>query len=261
MNIAVVASGFLGDTIACTAAASSLHDEFGYQVDFFCKWGQLISPLQCEPRFNSYLYKDSKIGQYILNRKLSRYDRVIKEPFPWSYKEPFTSEIRRLANCNPHSKLDLNLVSNQDLIKKEKLLVSVSKNLYSRNYGRNIDDFISKLGKKFNIRWVGLEVGKETKKGQNVSMEDDLVTMLKSQMFIGPEGGLLWVATALGIPTVYFSEHINHVNSVIKSGNAWMSLGAENINGTNTNKCLPLGCSNHEAVQEILNHYSSIRNS
>ena len=96
IRVAVVSHGWLGDSLICTAAASSLFEEYGYEVDFFCKWRQLAEILKDDTRFRTYTYKDSKIGNFLLNRRLKKYSKIIYEPFPWSHNEPLSNEIRHL---------------------------------------------------------------------------------------------------------------------------------------------------------------------
>jgi len=104
-NAAVVSTGWLGDAIACSAAAASLSEK-GYETTLYISWPQL-KPILDNPRFKTALY-----GRY-LNKKIRRpllpflYGKVVREPKLWTYSEPSTSEIRRMAECVPEPEYQL----------------------------------------------------------------------------------------------------------------------------------------------------------
>jgi len=258
-KIALISNGWLGDSIACTAAAVSIYEERGVKVDFYCKWKQLQPILGQDKRYNFVLFNESFLGNFFLKNKLKRYTKIYKEPFPWSYKEPFTSEIRRLVGCDPSPQISIDLKLKRNNLKINPQ-VAISRDLYSRNFGRDIDEFIRVLSMKTKIVWVGLSPHKSSKRGKRKRLIDDLQVILASEAFIGPEGGLMWLSGSVGVPTIYFSENIEDVNKKIKSGNAWSSLGAENIWGSEIHCCLPPFCTNELAIEKIEGHLSNIKN-
>ena len=124
MRAAVIATGWLGDTIACSAAATSLAEK-GYKTTLFIRWPQLKPILDKDKRFITRTYwhiKLLKLFMPIINRF---FDLVIWEPSGWSYKEPFTSEMRRLAGCDPKPEYSLSLIDGsgmKELVSNKNLL-------------------------------------------------------------------------------------------------------------------------------------------
>jgi len=76
-------------------------------------------------------------------------------------------------------------------------------------------------------------------------------TIKKSDCFIGPEGGMLWLAGCLGVRTIYFTEHFHHVRPQDPHGDPWKSLGIANMFPNSNHIALPSYCSNHDAVEII----------
>ena len=72
---AVVATGWVGDSIMCSAAAQSLHEDKGYQVDFFIKWPQLMRIMEADDRFITRLYQDNFLGRLKLKLRLQWWNR------------------------------------------------------------------------------------------------------------------------------------------------------------------------------------------
>jgi len=77
--------------------------------------------------------------------------------------------------------------------------------------------------------------------------------MKKSDCFIGPEGGMLWLAGCLGVRTIYFTEHFHHVHPQHPQGDPWKSLGIVNMFPNANHIPLPSYCSNQDAVEIISN--------
>ena len=253
IRVAVVSHGWLGDSLICTAAASSLFEEYGYEVDFFCKWRQLAEILKDDTRFRTFTYKDSKIGNFFLNRRLREYSKIIYEPFPWSHNEPLTTEIRRIAGCQLKSEFYIQVNPQYSRKNTIKDVVVMSRDLYSRNFNRDVDEFVGLLSEKYKIEWIGLKPGKSSKRGRNKSLIPAVKKLSHAKIFIGPEGGLLWLSAALNVPCVYFSENIDHIHKVHKS-NTWEALGSEVIYPNGNHKCLPPYCSNQDAIKLTLGH-------
>lgn len=248
---AVVATGWLGDSIACTAAAASLFEK-GFDVTFYTKWQQLKPILDNDKRFKTVVY-----GKFIspkLTRPFfaSRFDLIVREPKGWSYEEPFTSEIRRMAGCQPIPEYELQLTQSQIELSPPNTVptISISRDLYKRAYGRNIEELTNLLSSVAKITWVGLDPKANSKKGQNKDLVSDAAKIYQSDLFIGPEGGLLWLAAGLGKTCVYFSEHIEEICKNIHKGNPRIALGSKNHFPNKHHVCLPTNCSNQH-VKDI----------
>lgn len=275
---AVVATGWLGDTIACSAAAASLKEERGFEVDFFIKWPQLLGLLQADPRYQTRIYTDTRWGLWQLRRSFHNYHLIVREPERWSYLEPFTCEIRRLAGCSPvssytlprpalraaRSRLD---APAKPLFEKprfekslfEKPLLCLARDLYKRAYGRDVDDLVRRLAETFTLVWVGLAPGKSSKRGRHRDVTPDAALMCQSDGFVGPEGGLLWLATGLGVRCAYFTEHIAHLAGTTGHGDPWRALGSVNLCPEGEHLALPAHCSNQEAHDRIHELFTSSR--
>ena len=253
IRVAVVSHGWLGDSLICTAAASSLFEEYGYEVDFFCKWRQLAEIFKDDTRFRTFTYKDSKIGNFFLNRRLREYSKIIYEPFPWSHNEPLTTEIRRIAGCQLKSEFYIQVNPQYSRKNTIKDVVVMSRDLYSRNFNRDIDEFVGLLSKKYKVEWIGLKPGKSSKRGRNTSLIPAVEKLSRAKIFIGPEGGLLWLSAALKVPCIYFSENIDHADKFHKR-RTWDSVGSEVIYPNGNHKCLPPYCSNEDAARLTFEH-------
>lgn len=254
---AVIATGWLGDTIACTAAATSL-TEMGYQTTLFIRWPQLKPILDSDTRFITRTYWRANVLKWFKPILNSWFDLVVWEPSKWSYQEPFTSEIRRLAGCDaiPEYSLSLNgsrvkssLVAGT---RRTRAVICISRDLYKRLYGRDIDELISKLSEFADIQWVGLNPDQNSKHGKNNNLVDHAKSIENSDLFLGPEGGMLWLAAGLGKASVYFTEHILEVEKVNGVVNLDRILGSKNyFPQENKYIALPPFCKNQVAVDTI----------
>ena len=255
--MAVIATGWVGDTIACTAAATSL-SEAGCQVTFFIRWPQLKEVLQNDVRFTVRVYWHLKIIRLIKPFLHMWFDQVVWEPSKWSYNEPFTSEIRRLAGCEPHPEYELFLssekISHQH--RNARPIIAVGRDLYKRAYGRNVDEFIAMLSEDAEIIWVGLDAHKNSKHGKNQSLLKQAKEIASCDLFIGPEGGLLWLAAGVGLPCLYFTENIIEVAKQNRLANLDHILGSKNhFPNQNQNIALPPYCDNEHVITEVLKFY------
>jgi hypothetical protein len=252
---AVVSAGWLGDTIACSAAASSLSEK-GYETTFFIRWPQLKPIFDNDKRFETKLY--GRYLTYKVHRPLvaSRYAVIAREPERWGYEEPFTSEIRRIAGCEPVPEYELVLSPEQIAMTqfskpKVKPVIAVARDSYKRAYGRDIQDLISKLSVFAEIQWVGLDPEKDSKKGKDVSLVRDASLIHNADLFVGPEGGLLWLAAGLGTQCVYFTEHIAEISKNSSIGNPRLALGSKHHFPGGSHIELPAYCSNEQVVKTI----------
>jgi hypothetical protein len=257
-TVAVVAHGWVGDTIVCSAAAASLAIEKGYKVDFYMKWPQLTGIFAADSRFRTIVYRDNFWGRLQLTWRLQGYLLVVREPEVWSYKEPKTTEFRRIAGCELRSEYELRIPElPQDnsvrVGQADKPKITISRDLYKKAYGRNVDEFIEELSRYFDIQWVGLDSGQNSKFGNRTDLLWTAYSMKASVSYIGPEGGLLWLAAGLGVKTIYFTEHFHHVHPTDSSGDPWVALGSVNMFTEGTHVALPSFCSNSEAIQIIKN--------
>jgi hypothetical protein len=253
---AVVATGWVGDSIMCSAAALSMHEEKGYEVDLYIKWPQLMCIMTADDRFTTRLYQDTFLGRLKLKFKLQQYDQVVNEPKMWTYTEPKIVEIRRLAGCNLSSeyilKITDKLLSGIQVV-GGKPLITISRDLYKKAYDRDVDDFVNKLRKVCDVEWIGLDPNLSSKYGRDEDLLPIAQTMKKSDCFIGPEGGMLWLAGCLGVRTIYFTEHFHHVHPQHPQGDPWKSLGIANMFPNANHIPLPSYCSNQDAVEIISN--------
>ena len=253
-KVAVVATGWVGDTIACTAAATSLA-EAGCEVTLFTRWPQLKEILENDSRYQTRVYWHLRVIKFLKPFLELWFDQVIWEPSRWSYREPFTSEIRRIAGCTPNPEYELFLLPDRKQIQQHKNaipVVAIGRDLYKRAYGRNIDEFASRLSKHVEIRWVGLDPNKNSKHGKHQSLLKEAQQIAACDLFIGPEGGLLWLAAGVGVPSVYFTENI--VEVARQNGLASLDhvLGSKNhFPGLKTHQALEPNCSNQEALEAI----------
>lgn len=255
---AVVSTGWLGDTIACTAAATSLFEK-GFDVTFYTKWQQLKPILDNDKRFKTVVY--GKLISHKLTRPFfsSRYDLIIREPKGWSYEEPFTSEIRRMAGCTPTPEYELQLSQSQIELSPTNIVptISISRDIYKRAYGRNIEELTKLISSVAAINWVGLDPNSNSKKGKSKDLVSDAAKIYQSDLFIGPEGGLLWLAAGLGKTCVYFSEHIEEICKNIHKGNPRIALGSKNHFPKHSHISLPAMCSNEEAIKILKSNLDS----
>lgn len=261
-TVAIVATGWLGDTIACTAAATSLHEK-GYTVTFFTRWPQLLDILRNDGRYKVVLYWHLRLRLFLKYFLPLLFDKVIWEPAKWSYQEPFTSEIRRIAGCkaSPEYQVFLSADRSRPLVNRgSRPVISIARDLYKRAYGRDVDDLIGKLQGIAQIRWVGLSSHKNSKHGKSQNLLHDAELISKSDIFIGPEGGLLWLAAGIGTPCIYFTENIVEVEKQNKIKNLNEVLGSKNhFPDKSIYIALPPYCENSEAfkvIQSALSQYS-----
>jgi hypothetical protein len=251
---AVIATGWIGDTIACTAAATSLYER-GYQVTFFSRWPQLKAVLENDQRFAVRIYphiKVIKLFRYALN---FWFDKVVWEPKRWSYQEPFTSEIRRIAGCEPRPEYELFLGATPSPKRGHQSgrpLIAFGRDIYKRAYGRNIDELIALLSEFADVEWVGLSPEKNSKHGKQDSLLNVAMRINEADIFMGPEGGLLWLAAGIGMPCIYFSENID----AVAERNGLLSLdevlGSKNyFSDKDMHIALPSMCSNADALELV----------
>lgn len=251
---AVVATGWLGDSIMCSAAAGSFHDERGFSVDFYIKWPQLFNVMVADVRFRTRLYQDSFLGRMRLKCLLQNYDLVLYEPKQWSHKEPKIVEIRRLAGCTLSSEYLLeisNKLPSANVVNRKRPLITLSRDIYKKSYGRDIDEFVKMLRHFCDVERIGLD----PKLSSKFSKEKDLLPLAKaiknSDCFIGPEGGMLWLAGCLGVRTIYLTEHFHQVHPSDPEGDPWKSLGIANMFPNSNHIALPSFCSNRDACEII----------
>lgn len=254
---AIIATGWMGDTIACTAAATSLA-EMGYETTLFIRWPQLKPILDNDTRFTTRIYWRTNVLKLFVPLLKRWFDLVIWEPSKWSYQEPFTSEIRRMAGCDifPEYSLTLNgasgFLSPSKKAKKSRAVVSISRDLYKRLYGRDSEDLISQISEFCDIKWVGLDPLKNSKHGKKSDLIEDARSIAESDAFLGPEGGMLWLAAGLGKTSVYFTEHILEVEKVNGATNLDRILGSVNyFPQENKYFALPYFCENEVAVNTL----------
>ena len=248
----VVSEGWLGDAIACSAAASSL-SEIGYETTLLIRWPQLKSIFDSDPRFKTVVY--GKYLTYKISRPIlpSRFDLIVREPKGWSYAAPFTVEIRKIAGVEPKPDYQLYLPNdinskNENRIRPQ---IAISRDIEKRAYGRNIEDFLQKISTFADIKQVGLDSSMNSKHGKSHSLLDDAVLIRNSDLFIGPEGGLLWLAAGLGTQCIYFTEHIIEVERKHKTKGLMRVLGSENHFPNANHKALQPYCTNLEAIDTI----------
>lgn len=259
----MIATGWIGDTIACTAAATSLYER-GYQVTFFSRWPQLRAVLENDRRFSVRIYphiKVIKLFKYALN---FWFDKVVWEPKRWSYQEPFTSEIRRIAGCEPRPEYELFLGAIPTLEsghQSGRPLIAFGRDIYKRAYGRNIDELIAMLSEFADVEWVGLSPEKNSKHGKQESLLSVARRINAADIFMGPEGGLLWLAAGIGMPCIYFSENID----AVAERNGFLSLdevlGSKNyFSDKSMHVALPPMCSNRDALELVKSTLDNVRN-
>ncbi len=253
---AVIATGWVGDTIACTAAATSLYDK-GFEVTFFTRWPQLVPILKNDSRFKVQLYWHLKFIRLIKPMLNWYFDLVVWEPNKWSYKEPFTAEIRRIADCAPITEYQLFLGSETETLEvadNSRPIIIMSRDLYKRAYGRNINDLVAQLQALGKVKWVGLPPQKNSKHGKTRGLLIDAISIFNGDIFIGPEGGLLWLAAGINKPCVYFTENIVEVAKNNNISNLDSVLGSKNHYPDKAIYfALPAYCSNEDAIKIIKN--------
>jgi hypothetical protein len=263
---AVISTGWLGDSIICTAAAAALKEEKGFEVDFYTKWPQLKSILDFDSRFNTILYNKSLLSRTQLSLKLLKYDLVVREPEGWSYIDPYTIEIRKTAGCLPISEFEIKapFFNRDPSIKKNYLKVAISRDIYKKAYGRNIEALLSILSNVYELYWVGLDATKSSlfgkknsQQGRNNSLFKDAEIMLSCDFFFGPEGGLLYLAGGLGLRTAYLTEHIGHLKPFNKDGDCWKTIGNINLFPNGNHVALPPHCPNELVFEKISKEFPS----
>lgn len=248
---AVVASGFMGDTIACTAAATSLNDR-GFEVTLFTRWPQLHSLLRNDPCFDTTVYGRLISRKFQRPLRPRRFDLIVREPYPWSYREPFTSEIRRLSGSAPDPGYKLHLNERQKALgrlRTDRPSVAISRDLQKRAFGRDVETLLRMVEKIADIRWVGLEPALHSKHGKRRSIERDASIIRDSTIFFGPEGGMLWIAAGVGTKCIYLTENIARLED--EHPLVWRSLGSCNHFPDAGHHALPPGCSNLDVIEGI----------
>lgn len=257
---AIFALGWIGDTIACTAAATSLHDQ-GYEVFLYTRWPQLAPLLKNDKRYKTVNYFHLNILKVIEPVIKNSYELIIRSPSKWNYREPHTSEIRRIAGCDIHPAYELFLPNGISSSLSEstprKPIFSISRDFYKRSYGRNESEFIELLSQVGSIQWVGLDAHKSSKYGKFNSLIPVAEQLIRSDFYIGPEGGMLWLAAGLGVKTIYFTEHIADFEKKLGLSDLRSVLGSKNcFPNCNLHNDIPPYCSNKEAI-EIINQVVS----
>ncbi len=260
---AVIATGWIGDTIACTAAATSLY-ESGYQVTFFTRWPQLRAVLENDRRFTVRIYPHIKVIKLLKFALEFWFDKVVWEPKRWSYQEPFTSEIRRIAGCEPSSDYKLFLGVTPPLEGRNQSgrpLIAFGRDIYKRAYGRNIDELIAMMSEFADIEWIGLSPEKNSKHGKQDSLLSVARRINAADIFMGPEGGLLWLAAGIGMPCIYFSENIDAVAKQNGFLNLNEVLGSKNcFTDKSMHVALPAMCSNQDVIELVKSTLDKLRN-
>jgi ADP-heptose:LPS heptosyltransferase len=111
-----------------------------------------------------------------------------------------------------------------------------------------------------DIEWIGLAPEKNSKHGKNNSLLDEAKRIASADIFLGPEGGLLWLAAGIGKPCVYFSENIDAVAQRNGFTNLNDILGSKNYHSRESiHIALPSHCSNQEAIELIKQAISSLK--
>lgn len=259
---AVIATGWVGDTIACTAAATSLY-ELGYEVTFFTRWPQLKEILSNDGRFTVKVYWHLKIIKVLRIFINSYFDKAVWEPSKWSYAEPFTSEIRRIAGCKITPEYQLFLGNSLQLPRNPSdsfPVIAIGRDIYKRSFGRNVDELVTMLSMFANVVWVGLAAHKNSKHGKVHSLLNDVKKIAAADLFFGPEGGLLWLAAGIGKPCAYLTENISKVAKENKLDSLNHVLGSKNyFPNSKSHLALPDGCTNQEVVQSIKSMLDSLK--
>ncbi|NTV02694.1 MAG: hypothetical protein HGB04_07930 [Chlorobiaceae bacterium] len=252
---AVVNRGWMGDAIACSAAAASLA-EAGYETTLFIRWPQLKPILDNDKRFVTKLY--GRFLSYKIRRPLfpAFYDVIAVEPPGWAYEEPHSAEMRRIAGCEPLPQYRLLLTEAQigmtrEALPKDRPVIAVARDSYKRAYGRDVDRLVAALSAFAEVRWVGLSPDKDSKQGKHASLIRDASIISNSDLFLGPEGGLLWVAAGVGTRCVYFTEHIMEIDRNIKRGHPSRVIGSKHHFPGGSHIDLPPYCSNDQVVKTI----------
>jgi hypothetical protein len=192
------------------------------------------------------------------------FDKVVWEPKTWSYQEPFTSEIRRIAGCDPRPEYELFLGAPpqpKGRHQSGKPLIALGRDIYKRAYGRNIDELIAMLSEFADIEWIGLSPEKNSKHGRQDSLLSVARRVNAADIFMGPEGGLLWLAAGIGMPCVYFSENID----AVAKRNGFLSLdailGSKNyFSDKGMHIALPSMCSNQDVIELVKSTLDNLRN-
>ena len=258
---AVVATGWVGDTITCTAAATSLY-EVGYEVTLFIRWPQLKDILKNDKRFKVRLYPHLKVIKSFGWLLDLCFDKVVWEPAGWDYIYPSTTEIRMVAGCEPKPEYELFLGDGfvpEVREKNARPLIAFGRDIYKRAYGRDVDEFVRMLSEIADIEWIGLAPEKNSKHGKGNSLLQEAKRIAAADIFLGPEGGLLWLAAGIGKPCVYFSENIDAVAARKGIGNLDHVVGSKNhFPDKNIHTALPSGCSNQQAIALIQSALQSI---
>ncbi|NTV60766.1 MAG: hypothetical protein HGA77_05590 [Chlorobiaceae bacterium] len=87
-------------------------------------------------------------------------------------------------------------------------MISIARQTYSRAYSRDAEGLVVALSVFADLRFVGLDPDMDSKSGKHVSLVQDASEIYNSDIYIGPEGGLLWLVAGLGKQCVDFTEHI-----------------------------------------------------
>jgi len=126
----------------------------------------------------------------------------------------------------------------------------ISRDIKKRSYGRDIDQLVLTLSEFNEISWIGLDSNLDSKRGVRSGMEKDIQTLLAADAYLGPEGGMLWLAAGLGVKTVYLTEHIHALEGKFGPG-VHKTLGMVNVFPRGGHTALPPGCPNSEIVAQV----------
>lgn len=128
--------------------------------------------------------------------------------------------------------------------------ICISRDIKKRSYGRDIDELVSFLSEFVDVSWIGLSPALDSKKGQRLGMEVDIQTLMSSDAYFGPEGGMLWLAAGLGVRTIYLTEHIHALEKKFGPG-VHKTLGMVNVFPKGKHTALAPGLPNKDVVQKV----------
>jgi hypothetical protein len=139
-------------------------------------------------------------------------------------------------------------------------LIALGRDIYKRAYGRNIDELLAMFSEFADIEWVGLSPEKNSKHGKQDSLLNVARRINEADIFMGPEGGLLWLAAGIGMPCVYFSENID----AVAKRNGFLSLdailGSKNyFSDKGMHIALPSMCSNQDVLELVKSTLEYVR--
>jgi ADP-heptose:LPS heptosyltransferase len=215
MKLLIINIGWLGDSILAGSFAENCKKNGYSQVDMLVGLPQTLALLQANP-FIDNVYQSANLGAYPeipSSIDLQIYDRVYSTDHLKFKERPLDTFNRtfNLQNLDYAFKLNVPEVDFEFENTKPRLAFQVDWHLRSWGPGeskRDPEAIISKLSEKYDVYLIGdnshFNIDKNT--ANNFAGQCSLIK--QCDLFFGYPGGMHWMASGVGTPTVTTTEFI-----------------------------------------------------